>query len=356
MRLLVFLVLFLCAVERLDAVTRGVVDDAYPHIIDLNTGVQYDWSTGRVAELVSSSCGVYVSARGVRFIPRSQHIAAPLHRDSYSCWRAADALCVSGQAHVFPSGGGKVLFMGSGPQCNGKNSGRRVTFMGASDTTLCDVTVGGHFVLISADERATIAPVGIPLYAQWVIPAMQVCLVGLIVHRAALGEGAWGGTAYAFSAVVVVSVLLFVFVAHTEKLYVTVEDSESFFFLLAYVLFHMARWLYYSVRFGPRPPCYGILVGALNLLFFRSFTTLDNPCTYLSMVFVCGRLLSKLISQVISVSDLPFIRAADVLFDALMIGVLTVYGIVPQYECLLHAWTHMLLLVCSVFVFVQIYG
>jgi Na+-translocating ferredoxin:NAD+ oxidoreductase RnfD subunit len=107
------------------------------------------------------------------------------------------------------------------------------------------------------------------------------------------------------------------------------------------------------MRHGHKPPCYGMLVGALNLLFFRSFSTLDNPCAFVSLAFICGRLLKKLRKTEFAET---LIDLFDVLLDAAAVGILSAFGVFPQYDCDEEAWAHMLLLLCAVFVFVHHYG
>lgn len=338
------------------AVTRGIAQDTFPWIVDLDTGRPYDWTSGRVAELLSSSPAVRVSSRGVRFVHRSQTLARGAV-GSTLCRRDPDALCdVEGNsARVFPTHDGNILFMGAESLCSESFSGRTVTFAGPSDTTLCDVTSGNQHVILTASGHFLQKHSKINANTYLFISVLQVAIVGYIVHRLAVGSRpqAWGRwTTLGGVALALVSCLLAVFTHDSSGIYVTLEDFYALFFLLAYVLFHVGRWAYYAARFGQRAPCYGMLIGALNLLFFRVFATLDNPCTLVSLAFIEARVISKFTHQAMQQSVLRF---ADMLLDSVMIGVLGVYGVVPQYECSMHAWSHMLLLLCAVFAFVQEY-
>lgn len=337
-------------------ITRSIDQDSFPFLVDLNTQKTYNWGTGRVAEYLSSGPAVRISSRGVRFVHPSQALVRQSFGDSV-CLRAPSALCnlAGTTTRVFPENGASVAFRQSNSLCSEEHSGRTVVFEGSSDVTLCDITSGDQYMILTASGEYMQRESRLGHRAYLFISVLQVALVAYVVHRLAVGgqSQAWGALSSVFGAMLCFVACVLVLATHqSHGLYVTQQDFYALVVLLSYVFFHLGRWVYYTLRYGHRAPCYGMLIGALNILFFRSFATLDNPCVIISLVFIMARFAGKLTRQTLRESVL---RVADSIFDSVMIGVLAVYGVVPQYECAVHAWTHLLLLTCGVFAFVQEY-
>jgi hypothetical protein len=149
-------------------------------------------------------------------------------------------------------------------------------------------------------------------------PAAAPIPVRFLAERAAAGASQFTG-ALACTVACAVIVALVIATHDPERLYVTREDEWSFALLLVYTVCNLARWGARAYRSPAQPAPYSVSVGALNLLSFRLFATMDNPCSPFIMAFVAARVIAKLRAGRFRDSPAAY---ADLYFDVVVAAVL----------------------------------
>lgn len=353
----------LCVIFFLNPVTgymRAISKDSFPFIVDLNKNKRFIWNRGRVAELLSSSKAVSISVGGIYFLHRSQHLFQDILDGK--CDRSDDCLCVtSAGVRVFPVFNSYVVFGQEGSLCKSSASGRQLVFSGFSDITLCDIENDGHNVVLTTSGDFIHGTTRMNFSIGVILTVLQVVVVAFIVHKVSwtghvtLGAQLWRPrTSYMVIAVGVFSVLLALFTSGPHGVYVSVEDIASLLYVSGYVLFHSFCFVYSCIFVKQTEPSLGMLLGSLILLFFRSFSTLNNPSVFLCLFFVAYMAFVK--TQTASTkTNIDWVQYVDCILDGFLLGILISFGAYPQYECEYEMWGHMLLLLCGVISFHRIY-
>jgi len=112
-------------------------------------------------------------------------------------------------------------------------------------------------------------------------------------------------------------------------------------FLIIYSIFNLVRWVVRHYRDPKYHPPYSLSVGALNLLSFRMYSTVDNPCSPFIMAFVIARVLQQLRS---CSHQQDAVGRISLHLDATLLSLLVNYGFAPQYDSELKAGGHLLLI------------
>lgn len=330
---------------------RAISKESFPFIVDLNKGTKFVWNRGRVAELLSSSKAVSISLAGVYFLHRSQHVL----QDTLDgeCTRAEDCLCNSSTGvRVFPIFDSRVVFGQEGSLCESSESGRTLVFSGFSDITLCDIENNGHNVILTVDGGFVHSATRMDRVASIALTVLQVVVVAFIVHKISWSGKRENGariwrmrTSYFVVLVAFSSFLLAACTSGPYGVYVSVEDAASLLYLSFYVFFHIGCFFLRDAE-----PSLGLLLGSLVLLFFRSFSTLNNPSIFLCLLFVGYMSFVKTMKK--NPTGLAYI---DCVLDGFLLGILIAFGVYPQYECVYEMWGHMLLLFCGIISFHLLY-
>jgi len=334
---------------------RSISKESFPFIVDLNTNKKYQWNKGRIAELLSSTKAVSISVGGVYFLHRSQHVFTDI--GDGKCYRAEDCLCVNPSSmRVFPIFDSKVVFGQKGSICQSSASGRTLVFSGFSDITLCDIENDGHNVILKNNGDYVHGKTRMSSSVSAVLTVLQVVVVAFIVHKLSwFGEETTQCERWRFRtsclviAIGIFSVLLALCTSGPHGVYVSVEDIASLIYISLYVFFHAFCWFFFIYSGCEKEPSLGFLLGSLVLLFFRSFSTLNNPSVFICLIFVFYKLFINMNSVHSSFCHL------NCVLDSFLLGILVSFGVYPQYECEYELWGHLLLLLCGVVAFHRIY-
>lgn len=350
-------VVLLWWVSSTHAVSHGIRTDtdAFPLIINLATGRVVNWATGRVAEYLASSVAVHVSLRGVRFVHRWFTLTLDdIANETIAvqpCVRSVRALCEV--AHpwqfVFPVTGAGIVF-GSPNVCTEMTTRRELRLAGSNDISLCDVLSGQHTVLVTTDGRIHIKHNAIGTELQAVLSLLAVFVVGCVAQRCVGIESMLMNSRWCTAACV--AILILVLATYDRgRLFVTREDMMSFWLLVGYSIFNLVRWSVRSYKEPTQPAPYSLCAGALNLLSFRLFASVDNPVSPFIMAFVAARVLQKLYTQEYRQHWAHYI---DLYLDTLVAAVLAQYGFFTQYDSELRAGMHVAILFTALLVLLPV--
>lgn len=341
--------LFVCTtLPTVFCITRAIRTDtqAFPFIFDLTTNKKIDWTHGRVAEYLASSIAVRISVRGVRFIHRWFTLRFDTEHAEH-CVRSTHALCVvvSPWQHLFPTHAASVV-LGGQNKCTEVVTGRQLQLHGYNDISLCDVLSGHQNILLSIDGHMESKSSMLNDVVLSILATLTVFVIGCIVHRFSGGESKVLGSMSCTVACVLILVL--VLVTHDpHRLYVTHEDMGLFFYLIGYTIFNIARWSLKTINNPKLAAPYSICVGALNLLSFRLFATVDNPCSPFIAIFLLARVMHKLKTQEYRQHIVHFV---DIYLDVILLSLLVKYGVFTQYESELKAAMHLALTTSVLFI------
>jgi len=258
------------------------------------------------------------------------------------CERSVSSLCtLVGGGTVFPSNSvdANVVF-GAGDKCTEAFTGRTMQLEGVSSITLCNILTGGQRVFFMPSGDIHIGESMVGPKTQLLISMIAVGLVGGVVFRFTGGDPhvAGGGVC---TVLCFFSILLVAFLGDPWALYTTEQDRACFVFLIIYSIFNLVRWVVRHYRDPKYHPPYSLSVGALNLLSFRMYSTVDNPCSPFIMAFVIARVLQQLRS---CSHQQDAVGRISLHLDATLLSLLVNYGFAPQYDSELKAGGHLLLI------------
>jgi hypothetical protein len=317
--------------------------NSFPFIVDLSTYKPIIWNSGRMAEYLASSMGVQVNSRGLHIIHPYFTIKTHSSTDTEMVEtnrvvRGNTSLCVWDSAnandhiHVFPTDQAYVS-LGVPDVClSERNTHRVLRLEGSSnDISLCDILSGFKNVMFTTDGR-------LQLHTSAIGPVLQTCLsvLAIFIMVCVIQRFSYDKTKTMFTgsmACMLASVLVILLVCLTHNplhVYSTEEDFLVFIYLLSYAIFNLCRWSRRVYEEPDRPAPYSVCLASLNLLANRLFGTTDNPCTPIINVFIFIRLLHKVKTQSYNRRILNFI---DLYLDAILVAILTKYGLFPQYVC-----------------------
>jgi hypothetical protein len=276
------------------AITQAQIDqiaDSRPYLA--SDGHALAWWDGGPAYHLASSGIIRITRRGIfsRSSTSSLRDLARLGWTHTACNLSAWALCTSENGHVMPSPPPRTVQDPASMPDGWKNmtcadsAGKYLVSNEAYDITACDILDEGLDIVYSGSSMYHRRG-SIPKWEYWTLVILGIILVRAFSYNLQLFWDKQAVMQSQWPPVIATTVLFLLAVTGSDASYITEEDQILFWSTAAYVgtylAFHMSHWLKKKCKGAEGDyqwPLYNMVIGALQLVTFRLYSSSFTPYT-----------------------------------------------------------------------------